>query len=181
MSIEKILSISGKPGLYELKSQTRGGFLAESLNDGKKLNVSARHNVSMLSEISIYTYSGEVPLNEVFQKISEKENGKETIDHKKSNQELESYFREILPEFDEDRVYPSDIKKVVQWYNILNKKGISDFSKKEEENEEKDTSEKTKPVTKKETSNKTAAKKSVPKASANKKGGTGKNAATRKV
>ena len=75
MSLEKILSIAGKPGLYELKAQTRTGLLAESLTDGKKVSVSARHNVSLLSEIAIYTLSEEMPLAKVFQKISEKENG----------------------------------------------------------------------------------------------------------
>lgn len=181
MSLEKILSISGKPGLYELQAQTRGGFLAESLIDGKRLNVSGRHNVSMLTEISIYTYSNEVPLQEVFQKISEKEVGKETINHKKSSQELETYFREILPEFDEDRVYTSDIKKVVQWYNLLNKKGITDFSKTDEKIEEKEHSEIVKSVGKKEAVKKNTTNKSVSKVSATKKGGSGKNAATRKV
>ena len=74
MSLEKIMAISGKPGLYELKTQTRTGFLAQSLADGKTLSVSARHNVSLLSEIAIYTLSEEVPLAEVFEKISNKEN-----------------------------------------------------------------------------------------------------------
>lgn len=180
MSLEKILSISGKPGLYELKTQTRGGFLAESLIDGKILTVSARHNVSMLTEISIYTYTEEMPLNEVFQKISEKEEGKSAIGHKQPTKELENYFREILPEYDEDRVYVSDIKKVLQWYNLLNKKGITDFSTPEEESKEPEDSEKGKPVVKKATTSNPAAKKSIPKASA-KKGTTGKSAATRKV
>ena len=92
MSLEKILSISGKPGLFELKAQTRGGLLAESLVDGKKVSVSARHNVSLLSEIAIYTLTEEVPLREVFAKISEKENGGEAISHKSSKDELEEYF-----------------------------------------------------------------------------------------
>lgn len=177
MSLEKILSISGKPGLYELKTQTRGGFVAESLLDGKKLTVSARHNVSMLTEISIYTYTDEVPLNDVFQKISEKEDGKETISHKEPNEKLAEYFREVLPEYDEDRVYTSDIKKVLQWYNLLNKKGITDFSEPEEENKEAD-SEKPKPTAK--APQKSAAKTSVSKPST-KKGSPGKSAATRKV
>ena len=142
MSIEKILSISGKPGLYKLKNQTRGGFVAESLLDEKKLTVNVRHNVSMLTEISIYTYSDEVPLSEIFRKISEKEDGKEAIGHKEPNEKLAEYFREVLPEYDEDRVYTSDIKKVLQWYNLLNKKGITDFSEEEEENKT-ETSEKT--------------------------------------
>lgn len=128
MSLEKILSISGKPGLYELKSQTRSGFLAESLLDGKKISVSGRHNVSLLSEIAIYTLTEEVPLKAVFSKISEKENGGQAINHKSSKDELEEYFFEVLPDYDEDRVYASDIKKVVQWYNLLQKNGITQFT-----------------------------------------------------
>lgn len=128
MSLEKILSIAGKPGLYELKTQTRGGLLAESLIDGKKITVSARQNVSLLSEIAIYTLTEEVPLREVFTKISEKESGKEAISHKSSKDQLEEYFFNVLPDYDEDRVYPSDIKKVLQWYNLLTKNGFKDFS-----------------------------------------------------
>lgn len=128
MSLEKILSISGKPGLYELKAQTRNGFVAESLLDGKKLSVNLRHNVSLLSEIAIYTFAEEVPLGEVFEKIKTKESGATTsISHKESKQVLQEYFEEVLPEFDRDRVYPSDIKKIVQWYNLLHSKGITEF------------------------------------------------------
>ena len=127
MSLDKILAISGKPGLYELKAQTRSGFLAESLIDGKKLSVGMRHNVSVLNEIAIYTYAEEVPLREIFNTIKEKENGGEAISHKVSKNELESYFSEILSEYDEDRVYTSDMKKVIQWYNLLHKKGLLNF------------------------------------------------------
>lgn len=132
MELDKVMSISGKPGLYELKAQTRGGFVAESMLDGKKINVNLRHNVSLLSEIAIYTYTEEIPLRDVFQKIKEKENGGEAISHKESKNKLEEYFSEVLPEYDEDRVYASDIKKVVQWYNLLISKGFTDFSKSEE-------------------------------------------------
>ena len=135
MSLEKILSISGKPGLYQLKTQTRSGLLAESIVDGKKISVSARQNVSLLSEIAIYTLTEELPLREVFSKISKKENGGEAISHKSSKDELEEYFFEVLPEYDEDRVYPGDIKKVIQWYNLLTKNGITDFSDKSTEEE----------------------------------------------
>ena len=131
MSLDKILSISGKPGLYQLKTQTRTGLLAEALADGKRITVSARQNVSLLSEIAIYTLAEEVPLREIFSKISEKENGGEAISHKSSKDELEEYFFTILPDYDEDRVYPSDIKKVLQWYNLLTKKGITNFSESE--------------------------------------------------
>ena len=136
MSLDKILSISGKPGLYELKARTRAGFVAESLVDGKKMAVGAHNNVSMLSEIAIYTYSEEVPLREVFQKIAEKEDAKETISHKSSKKELENLFSEVLPEYDEDRVHISDIKKVIQWYNLLVKNNVTDFSETEASSEE---------------------------------------------
>ena len=123
MSFQKILAISGKPGLYELKVQTRSGFVAEALLDGKKITVGLRSNVSLLSEIAVYTYNEEVKLIEIFKTIAAKENGEPTISHKESDDKLRSYFREILPEFDEDRVYTSDIKKIFNWYNILQPKG----------------------------------------------------------
>lgn len=144
MGLEKILSISGKPGLYELTAQTRGGFVAKSIVDEKKVAVNVRQNVSLLSEIAIYTYTEEVPLGEIFKKISEKENGGEAIDNKASKKELEAYFAEILPDYDVDRVYQSDIKKIIQWYNLLVKYGFTDFSKeddKDSENPTKDSSE----------------------------------------
>ena len=124
MSIERILSISGKPGLYDLKLQTRTGFVAESLIDGKKITVGMRSNVSLLSEISIYTYNEEVRLSEVFRKIAEKEDNGPAISHKEDNDKLAAYFREVLPEYDEDRVYASEIKKVMNWYNMLQAKGM---------------------------------------------------------
>lgn len=124
MSIQKILAISGKPGLFELKIQTRTGFVAESLLDGKRITVGMRSNVSLLSEIAVYTYSEEVRLSEVFKAIAAKENGEQTISHKEDDAKLKAYFREILPEFDEDRVYTSDIKKIFNWYNLLQPKGL---------------------------------------------------------
>ncbi|XLS28023.1 DUF5606 domain-containing protein [Flavobacteriaceae bacterium M23B6Z8] len=128
MALDKILAISGKPGLYLLKTQTRTGFVAESLLDGKRVTIGLRHNVSILSEIAIYTLTKEVPLAEVFQKIKDKEDGKQaSVSHKDSKDKLEEYFFEILPDYDEDRVYASDIKKVVQWYNLLQAKGMTDF------------------------------------------------------
>ena len=124
MNLEKILAVSGKPGLYALKVQTRTGFVAESLTDGKKITVSLKSNVSLLSEISIYTYEGEKPLTEVMSRIAAKENKGQAISHKEDNATLAAYFKEILPEYDEERVYPSDIKKVLNWYNMLQAKGL---------------------------------------------------------
>ncbi|TDS65090.1 DUF5606 family protein [Myroides indicus] len=124
MSLDKVLAISGKPGLYELLVQTRTGFIAESLADGKKSTVGLKNNVSLLSEISIYTHEGEVKLFDVFKNIATKENHGEAISHKVNNPELVAYFKEVLPDYDEERVYVSDIKKVINWYNILQKRGM---------------------------------------------------------
>ena len=125
MNVEKILAIAGKPGLFELKVQTRSGFLAESLLDGKKITVGLRSNVSLLSEISMYTYTEEKPLVEIMRAIAVKENeGPTAVSHKDDNAKLIAYFKEILPDYDEDRVYASDIKKLLNWYNILHAKGL---------------------------------------------------------
>ena len=124
MNLEKILAISGKPGLYVLKVQTRSGFVAESLLDGKKITVGLKSNVSLLSEISMYTHSEEKPLAEVMRNIAIKEDNGPAISHKEDNTKLTAYFKEVLPDYDEDRVYPSDIKKVLNWYNMLQAKGL---------------------------------------------------------
>lgn len=124
MNVDKILAIAGKPGLFELKIQTRSGFLAESLLDGKKITVGMTSNVSLLTEISMYTYSEEKPLVEILRAIAIKENEGPAISHKEDNAKLVAYFKEILPDYDEDRVYASDIKKLLNWYNILQAKGL---------------------------------------------------------
>jgi len=127
MSLDKVISVAGKPGLFQILTQTRTGVLAQSLIDGKKITVSARENVSLLSEIAIYTLTEEMPLGNVFQKIHDHLSGGQALSHKSSKDELEAFFFEVLPEYDEDRVYASDIKKVVQWYNLLVDKGMTDF------------------------------------------------------
>jgi len=139
MTLDKILSISGKPGLFKLLTQTRSGFVGESLLDGKRLSVGIRNNVSVLSEIAVYTLEEEIPLREVFLKINEKEKGgKTSVHHKDDKLKLEEYFFEVLPNYDEDRVYPSDIKKIVQWYNILHDNGITDFSESSDSKEDEE-------------------------------------------
>ena len=133
MKLNQILTISGMPGLYQLQSRTRSGFLALSLHDGKRISIGLRNNVSLLSEIAIYTLQEERPLEEVFKAIKEKENGqKTTISHKATNEELEAYFFSVIPDYDEDRVYPSDIKKIIQWYNLLIDKGFLEETSEEE-------------------------------------------------
>ena len=140
MSLDKILSISGKPGLFQIVKQTRTGAVVESLIDNKRITVGAHSNISILSEIAIYTLAEEVPLREVLKKVKEKEGGKPTtISHKDSKDVLEEFFFEVLPDYDEDRVYPSDIKKVVQWYNLLQKNDL--LGSLEETKETKETKE----------------------------------------
>ena len=125
MNLTKVLAISGKPGLYHLETQTRSGFLATSLADGKRISVGIRNNVSLLSEIAIYTLEKEVPLTEVFTNIKNFEDGKEArISPKSDGATLEEYFSQVLPNYDRDRVYASDIKKIIQWYNLLLAKGF---------------------------------------------------------
>ena len=125
MNLTKVLAISGKPGLYHLETQTRSGFLATSLADGKRISVGIRNNVSLLSEIAIYTLEKEVPLTEVFTNIKNFEEGKEArISPKSDGATLEEYFSQVLPNYDRDRVYASDIKKIIQGYNLLLAKGF---------------------------------------------------------
>jgi hypothetical protein len=127
MELKDIVAITGKPGLYEIKAQSKGGIIVESLLDNKKFPITAMHNISALNEISMFTYESEIPLRIVLKTIGEKENGKETISHKENGKVLTNYFREILPNFDEERVYTSNIKKVIQWYNLLASKNF-DFN-----------------------------------------------------
>ena len=124
MKIDKVISISGKPGLYTLVTQSSNGFIAENLDSNKKTSVPASANVSLLNNIAIYTQTEEVPLADVFKKIFDKENGGEAINHRSSEKELRDYMSEVLPDYDEDRVYKSDLKKLFQWYNILLKNGL---------------------------------------------------------
>jgi hypothetical protein len=124
MDLRTVLSVSGKPGLFKLIAHQKSGVVVESLLDGKRTAISANANVSSLGDIAIYTYEEEVPLREVFKAMAEVTEGKEAISHKSSKDELEDFFGEVLPKFDQERVYASDIKKVVQWFNILVKNDL---------------------------------------------------------
>ena len=116
--------MAGKPGLFKLIAQNKGGVVVESLLDGKRTSIPATANVSSLGDIAIYTYEEEVPLREVFKAMAAVTEGKEALSHKSSKNELEDFFGEVLPKFDQERVYASDIKKVVQWFNILVKNDL---------------------------------------------------------
>lgn len=119
MNIKDILSIAGKPGLYRLVAQSRNSIIVESLDNGKRIPISASQKISSLDEISIYTLSADVPLREVFQKIFDQAEGKESINHKASAPELHAFMASILPDYDVERVYDSDLRKLFQWYNTL--------------------------------------------------------------
>jgi len=137
MDLSKILSISGKPDLYKHIAQSRNGIVIEGITDAKRINAFSTDKISSLQDIAIYTKDDDLPLNDIFKNIFKKEDGKEAISHKASNKEIKAYFSEILPDFDEDRVYVSDMKRVFKWYNILQKQGLIDLEEPEkEENEE---------------------------------------------
>ena len=124
MNLKDILSISGKPGLYKFVSQAKNGIIVESVIDKKRIPAYATDKVSALDDIAIFTADSEVKLSEVFDRIWEKENGGQTILSKEETSRLKAYFTEILPDYDQDRVYVSDIKKVFSWYNLLHEQGM---------------------------------------------------------
>lgn len=119
MGLDKIIAITGKPGLYKVLNQSKNGFVIESLIDGKRTTIVGNQNVSTLKDIAIYTYDEEFPLGLIFKSMFEKEGGKTTISHDAKDAELMAYFEEIVPNFDKERVYPSNVKKVLKWYNQL--------------------------------------------------------------
>jgi len=132
--LKGILAISGHPGLFKLIAESKNNIIVESLETGKRMPAYSTTKISALEDIAIYTDEEDVPLKEVFKTIHEKEDGGKAINHKSSGNELKNYFGGVLPDYDRDRVYVSDIKKVILWYNILHEKDMLDFSDEEEEN-----------------------------------------------
>lgn len=125
MNLEGILAISGKPGLYKMIAQSRGGLIVESLLDGKRLPIAQAGNVSALKDIAIYTNSEEKPLSEVYQVLAEAENYQATLNPKEASaEEMRAKMESILPDYDQERVYASDLKKLFAWYNLLLEQGL---------------------------------------------------------
>ena len=135
MEFNKIIAVTGKPGLFKVVSQSKTAIIVESLIDKKRVAINATQNVSLLENIAIYTYEEDLPLLEVFKNIYTKTEGKSALSHKESGNKLKSFFAEVLPNYDDERVYTSNIKKVIQWYNILIEVGMN-FSKIEEKTKE---------------------------------------------
>lgn len=123
MQLEKIISISGKPGLYKLVSQVKNGFIIEDITSRKKISIGNSSQVSLLDNIAMFTTEKEVPLFEVFENIAKITDYKETIAHKSPESDLKEFMGQALPKYDTGRVYISDIKKLAQWYNLLHKAG----------------------------------------------------------
>lgn len=137
--LKKILSVSGKPGLYKLVSQGKSMLIVEALTDGRRLPVYAREKIISLGDIAIYTDGDEVPLYEVLNSVKAKEEGKavSSIDAARATpDQLRAYMAEVLPNFDRDRVYPTDIKRLLSWYNLLISAGITEFDPQESAEEE---------------------------------------------
>ena len=139
--LKTILSISGKPGLFKLISQAKNMLIVESLQTGKRQPAYAHEKIISLGDIAIFTDEEDVPLSEVLNAIKEKENGaKVTLDIKKAdNETLRAYLAEVLPNFDRERVYPTDIKKLISWYNLLVETGNTDFEEEEKTQKDADT------------------------------------------
>jgi len=135
--LKAIVSISGKPGLYKVLSQAKNMLIVESLIDGKRMPAHSADKVVSLNDVSMFTQGEDKPLREILEALKVKENGaKASIDPKATADALREFFASIVPDFDRDRVYPTDIKKLIQWYNILVESGMTDFSIQKEEKKE---------------------------------------------
>jgi len=130
--LKGLLAISGQPGLFRMIAESKNNIIVESLITGKRMPAYSSLRISSLEDIAIYTDSGEVQLKDVFKSIYDKENGQKTISNKEPETKLKSYFAEVLPSYDRERVYISDIKKVLLWYNILLDTDLLNFNEEEE-------------------------------------------------
>ncbi len=132
MDLKEILSVTGKPGLYKIISTIKTGMIVESLIDKKRIPIYPSDKISKMKDISIYAIEDDVPLIKVFKLIAEKENGGKAISHKEDDKKIRAYFEQVLPSYDKEQVYTSDIKKVFYWYNQLQENNMLDFTEAEE-------------------------------------------------
>ncbi len=151
-----IIAISGQPGLYKIVAQSKNGIIVEGLSDKKRVNVYASTKVSTLSDISMFTTGDDKPIEEIMTTIFEKEKGGAAVDNKADDKEIEKYFGQILPDYDKERVYVSNMRKLINWYNALQVSG----NLKEKEEKAEGGEEKTKAI---KTDEKAKAKKTVSK------------------
>ncbi|MEI6820718.1 MAG: DUF5606 domain-containing protein [Bacteroidota bacterium] len=144
MDLRNIYHAIGKPGLFELISTNKSGAIIESLIDKKRIQMFASDKLTSVKDVSLFTTGDDVPLEEVFKTIYLKENGEKCIDPKSDNTALKNYMKEVLPEYDQDRVYVSDMKKLFSWYNLLVSENKLDFSEDEKEASEENIAEESK-------------------------------------
>ena len=131
--LKGILAVSGQPGLFKLIAEAKNRIIVESLITGKRMPASTTSKISSLEDIAVYTHAGDIPLPEIMKRIHTYENGGEAIDSKTEDAGIRKYFEVVIPDYDKDRVYVSDIRKVIHWYNILQEKGLLIFEEKPEE------------------------------------------------
>jgi hypothetical protein len=146
MDLTKILAVSGKPGLFKVLSQTKNGFIVESLTDGKRFPVFSHERASSLQEISIFSTGEDLPLKDVLKKMNEKLGNEKAPDAKSEPAVIQGFFAEVVPDYDKERVHLSDMKKVITWYNILAEKDMLDFTEEEQEKAEEPVKEEDQPV-----------------------------------
>lgn len=173
MDLSGIISVSGKPGLFRVVAQSKNNIIIESLIDNKRIPAHSKDRISALDDISIYTYEDDVPLKDVYISLAKKLDCGVAPSHKESANKLTAFLEEVLPDYDKERVYSSDVKKLFQWYNILHKSGLIKLEEEKEEGEEdkKESKDKVeakekapkKETTKKATASKTDSKKSTTK------------------
>lgn len=172
MDLSKILSISGKSGLFQVVSQLKNAVLVESLLDKKRFPAFAHEKISSLEEIAVFTATEDKPLKDILKSIFDKLEGKPALDAKSDNKLIQAFFLEVVPDYDSERVYISDIRKIITWYNLLLEHQLLDFTEKEEEKSEekkeetaedapvvKPAAKKKKPAEKKEEGEKASGKK----------------------
>lgn len=177
MDLKDILAISGQPGLYKFVAQSSRGVIVEALTDGKRQNIPPTARVSSLAEIAIYTGTEDKPLENILQDMFRALDGKKAISPKASPDEITAFFAQVVPDYDQERVHNSDMKKVVSWYNVLLPKGLIDLEEPKEEGIEETETPAEKKTEKKAAEKKTAAK---PKTSAAPKA-AGSKASTQKL
>ena len=137
MDLKEILSVSGRSGLFKVVAQTKNGAIVEGLTDKKRFPVFISDKISALADISIFCQEEDLPLKDVLKKMFDKEQGKPAINPNESNEKLKAYFADVLPEYDKERVYVSDIKKIINWYNLLLENNMLVFDEPKDVQEEK--------------------------------------------
>jgi hypothetical protein len=136
MDFTKIIVVSGKSGVFKVVAQSRSGFITESLIDGKKMPVSASNRITSVEDIVVFTETDEVKLKEVLKKMKEVTNGEPGVDHKSPDKDIIAFFSSVLPDYDKEKVYVSDMKKMIFWYNLLQKNNMLDFEEDEKPEDE---------------------------------------------